>query len=101
MTGKQLNEEWKVGAQHALYRETGNWFQLLKRFPGALFDANGYILFKTRREYEECEFLQRGKEIGVPRGIASIPGYVMMRPDANREQGMINPDHGARPTFVF
>jgi hypothetical protein len=72
--------------------ETGNWFQLLRRFPGALFDANGYILFKTRRDYEQCELLQRGKELGVPRGIASIPGYVTMRPNANREQGMSDPD---------
>jgi hypothetical protein len=86
ITGKELNREWKVGARHALYRETGNWFQLLKRFPGALFDANGYILFETKQDYEQCEFLQRGKEIGVPRGIASIKGYVTMRPKANREQ---------------
>lgn len=92
ITGKQLNEEWKVGARHALYRETGNWFQLLKRFPGALFDANGYILFETRRDYEQCELLQRGKELGVSRGIASIPGYVTMRSEANREQGASNPD---------
>ena len=91
MTGKELNRDWKVGARHALYRETGNWFQLLKRFPGALFDANGYILFETRQDYEKCDLLQKGKELGVPRGIASIPGYVKIRPDANREQGTSNP----------
>jgi hypothetical protein len=92
ITGKELNREWKVGARHALYRETGNWFQLLKRFPGALFDANGYILFETKQDYEQCELLQKGKELGVPHGIASIPGYVTVRPEANREQGMSNPD---------
>jgi hypothetical protein len=94
MTGKQLNEEWKVGAKHALYRETGNWFQLLKRFPGALFDANGYILFETRREYEQCEALQIGRELGVPRGIASIPGYIRMTPEENSGQEIDNPDLG-------
>src|SRR5580692_1594148 len=35
-SGKRLNEEWKVGALHALYRKDGTWYNLLERFPGAL-----------------------------------------------------------------
>lgn len=79
MKGVELNQRWGVNAAQAFYRETGNWFHRLERFPGALFDANGYILFGTREEYEACEALQIGKELGVPSGIASIPGYVEMR----------------------
>jgi Protein of unknown function DUF262 len=80
-TGKQLNEEWSVGANHALYREDGTWYHNLTSFPGALFDANGYILFENEDEYRNCESLQIGKQLSVPDGISSIPGYVYVRDD--------------------
>jgi hypothetical protein len=53
VTGRKLNEEWSVGAKHALYREDGGWYQLLKNFPAALFDANGYIFFETENDYRK------------------------------------------------
>src|SRR5687768_8265718 len=42
-----LNKSWGVGAVQARYRETGNWYHTLKRFPAALFDAHGYFVFPT------------------------------------------------------
>ena len=80
ITGKILNKKWNVGALHSLYREDGKWFHLLERFPGALFDANGYILFATKGEYESCGHLSIGKELHVPGGISRIPGYVKVKP---------------------
>jgi 5-methylcytosine-specific restriction protein A len=83
ITGKQLNREWKVGALHALYRKNGTWYNLLERFPGALFDTNGYILFETREDFHEFRE-RRGvsgrKEIYVQDGIASHPDYIPIRP---------------------
>src|SRR5207249_8825112 len=79
MNGNKMNNKWNVNVRQALYRENGTWFHVLDHFPGALFDANGYIIFRTRQEYERCASLQIGKELGVPHGIASIPGYVSMR----------------------
>src|SRR3970040_83287 len=38
LDGKQLNDEWKVGARHALFSRDGAWYENLERFPGALFD---------------------------------------------------------------
>jgi hypothetical protein len=88
-------------ARQALYRENGTWFHLLDEFPGALFDANGYILFETQQDYERCEFLQKGKELGVPNGIESIPGYVRITAAANREPGTGSPDLDAtQPTSI-
>jgi 5-methylcytosine-specific restriction protein A len=75
-TGEQLNREWEVNASHALYREDGKLYHLLDRFPGALFDAHGYILFKTREEYVHCTYLSIGDEINIRDGISAIPGYV-------------------------
>ena len=52
------------------------------RFPGALFDLNGYVVFETEEAYEQCSQLQHGKQLnvtgGVTGGISSIPGYVRM-----------------------
>lgn len=76
--GKILNELWNVNAAHALYREDGKWYHHLKRFPGALFDKNGYVIFNSKGEYEACEFLQHGKELHVKTGIKSIPQYVLV-----------------------
>ena len=77
ITGRLLNEEWGVNARHALYREDGRWYHVLERFPGALFDANGYIVFDTERTFRSCSYLSIGDEVNVSgsRGIAAIPGY--------------------------
>ncbi len=77
--GRELNEKWGVGARHALYSTRGTWFHVLERFPGALFDANGYVLFSTKQAYENCASLNRGDELNVSGGISIIPGYVKMR----------------------
>lgn len=62
--------------RHALYRETGTWFHLLERFPAALCDEKGYVIFETKADYlADCR-LQHGVELTVPNGIASHPRYV-------------------------
>ena len=76
LTGQQLNEKWRVHAEHALYRKDGTWYERLARFPGALFDINGYILFKTEKDYLECRHLHIRKQTTCRKGIASIPGYI-------------------------
>jgi 5-methylcytosine-specific restriction protein A len=79
ITGKLRNHEWKVNALHALYREDGRWYHQLERFPGALFDSRGYVLFRTREEYLRCPYLAIGNEVNVRGGISAIPGYIRMR----------------------
>lgn len=78
LNGRALNQRWKVGAKHALYHKDGNWFNNLVRFPGALFDPNGYVIFKTKEEYRNCRYLNISQETNVPKGISKIPGYVRM-----------------------
>jgi hypothetical protein len=77
--GKRLNSEWKVGAQHALFSRAGSWYHLLERFPAALFDENGYLLFANEHQYKNSTHLKIGQELNVPGGIASVPGYVRVR----------------------
>lgn len=76
ITGRTLQRQWRIPAVHVLYREDGAWFHHLDRFPGALCDAQGYILFATRQAYERHPGLSHGAELNVPGGIASLPGYV-------------------------
>ena len=78
-SGKQLNEEWKVGAQHALYHHTGSWYHLLERFPGALFDKEGYVIFATEAEFRNCRDLRIRKHVRAPNSISQISGYVKVR----------------------
>jgi hypothetical protein len=68
-----LNKKWNVGAVQAHYRETGDWYIKLARFPAALFDANGYVFFATEEAYRTSPYLQIGKQVSVPNGISSMP----------------------------
>jgi hypothetical protein len=49
------------------------------RFPAAFFDPDGYLLFRTEREYIESPYLNIGERVNVPGGIASVPGYKRVR----------------------
>ncbi len=77
LTGKQLNKEWQVGAHHALFSKEGSWYENLETFPGAFFDPRGYVLFKTEEEYRKNPYIKVGKKTNVPKGIASMPNYVI------------------------
>lgn len=77
-SGRRLNELWKIGAAHALYHREGTWFNLLERFPGALCDPNGYVLFSDKSEYENSSEVHVGQQTNVPNGICRLSGYTRM-----------------------
>jgi 5-methylcytosine-specific restriction endonuclease McrA len=73
----RLNEAWGVGAAQVRYSDDGHWYATLARFPAALFDAHGFVLFMTEEEYRTSPHISIGKHIGIPKpGISEIPGYV-------------------------
>ena len=76
ITGKFLNELWSIGAKHTLYSHDGTWYHQLTRFPGALCDSEGCILFPTKAAFEGCPFLRIHQDVGCRGGIQQIPGYV-------------------------
>ena len=78
-SGESLNRKWQVGARHALYHRDGTWFMPIERFPGAYFDPNGYVLFRTKQEYLGNPYLRIGERVNVRGGISRIPGYKKMR----------------------
>lgn len=75
----RLNDAWGVGAAQVRYSDDGHWYATLERFPAALFDPHGYVLFETEEEYRSSPHLHIGKQISVPKpGISAIPGYVLV-----------------------
>ena len=68
-----------MGAEHALYHAAGTFYEHLQKFPGALFDAHGYVVFPTEHAYVSALGLHHGLKINVPEGIASLPGYIKMK----------------------
>jgi len=83
-TGKALLEHYKLCARSAHYHANGCWYWSLERFPGVYFDASGYLMFPTKKEYSECDYLQIGSVNTRVRdkdaGISGIPGYVKLDP---------------------
>lgn len=73
--GSRMNSTLGLGALHALYRVDGTWYHQLKKFPGILFDRNGYVLFPTKESYNSNSLLVRKKDLHILDGISKIPGY--------------------------
>lgn len=81
LTGELLNAHYGLGFRQARYREDGKWYHHLDQFPGALFDAFGYVGFKSVDEYRDCDYLQLGQDLHViAEGISSMPGYCRLDP---------------------
>lgn len=78
-SGDELNIRWNVGAAQSRYHRDGKFFMPADRFPAAFFDPDGYLLFRTEREYIESPYLNIGERVNVPGGIASVPGYKRVR----------------------
>jgi hypothetical protein len=76
LRAKDLVARWGLEVRHALYRKTGNWYHQLNGFPGALLDADGYVIFENEQAFRACPQLQVKKQVSAPKGIKIIPGYV-------------------------
>ena len=81
VTGRRLNDFWKIGARHCLYHHEGGFYEVLERFPGALCDLYGYVRFETEQEYRRSSYLSIGVKTTLRdrrKGITGMPGYVKM-----------------------
>lgn len=58
LTGRGINRDLSLGAEHALYHKDGYWYDQLQRFPGILCDRDGYVFFPNRESYECCHDLR-------------------------------------------
>lgn len=77
-SGDNLKKLWKIPAQQVRYHKDGTFFMPLDRFPAALCDPSGYILFNSQKEYETNRNIEIGSRINVRCGISKLPGYKSM-----------------------
>ncbi|RJX29540.1 MAG: hypothetical protein C4531_10370 [Desulfurivibrio sp.] len=76
---QELINKHNIPVQHGRYREDGKWYHHLRKFPSAFLDSNGYVIFNSKEEYQNCVFLQFGQDVNIPKGISAIPGYKAYR----------------------
>ena len=69
ITGKVLSKRYLLNFQHVLYSVTGDWYHILQEFPGALLDADGYLEFDHKNQYDA--FIDHGKMQGVVQNLAT------------------------------
>ena len=67
LTGKMLATRHAVKVNQSLYRSSGDWYHVPVKFPAALFDTGGYLLFETLDNYQK--FVSGGEDIGVKQSI--------------------------------
>jgi uncharacterized protein DUF3883 len=85
VTGRSLAKRWGLRVKHALYRKTGDWYHQLRKFPGALLDADGYVIFESEEAFKACPQLQIGKDPVRHGGwVSATESFDLLCRDADR-----------------
>jgi hypothetical protein len=76
--GHELIDLWKIPAIQARFRRDGTWYAPLSRFPAALCDCKGYLVFQTEDELRQSPGVKihPSGQITAQNGISHITGYV-------------------------
>lgn len=76
INGNQLAKKWGLKTAQARYNSKGNWYHTLNRFPAALLDAKGYIIFQNDEELRSYPGVKVTEHINVRHLISTLPDYV-------------------------
>ena len=79
MTGKELKYMWNIAAVQVRYHVGGTFYMPVTKFPAALCDPDGYVVFRDEWAYRHTRGVSVGARINVPGGVSGLPGYVRMR----------------------
>ncbi len=83
--GDNLQRKWNIPARETHFHKKGDFFMPITKWPGALADPNGYIVFQTEEQFKACPGVKyRGEgtpnvRIGVHGGISTLRNYVRKR----------------------
>ena len=67
--GKWLAEKWNVDVKQALFHRDGSFWDKLTKFPGALFDPAGYVIFHKEEEFTNSNNLIIKNKTNTKRGL--------------------------------
>jgi hypothetical protein len=88
-SGRKVQREWSIPALQTRFHKNGNFYMPLTKWPGALADPAGYIVFQNEDDLKKCPtFCYYGLgsvnlRIGMRGGIAQLPNYVRKRQPPN------------------
>ncbi len=77
--GKNLKSEWQINALEAFYHQDGKFYMVPTKFPVALCDPKGYVLFISKSEFEATSAISIGKRVNVRRRISRLHRYVQKK----------------------
>lgn len=78
-SGENLRRKWDIPVKKARYHKDGSFYMPLGEFPGALCDPSGYVMFKTKKEYESSSYLRHGNGTRLNvNDISRMPNYQRM-----------------------
>lgn len=80
--GYNLCEEWNLDVRQFRFSEWGNWYGLIKAYPAALLDSNGYLYLESPAALN-IPGIKIGKRINVKNCISSLPGYIKVKQENN------------------
>ena len=80
--GSKLCSEWELNVKQFRYSEWGNFYGLIKLYPAALLDSNGYLYLESPAALN-IPGIKIGKCINVSKRISSLPGYAKMKQENN------------------
>jgi hypothetical protein len=80
-SGEHVRQQHRIPAAQVRYHWDGSFFMPLEKFPGALADRSGYVIFATSEEYSRNRHLDhrgspKNPRLGVRGGISRMPSYV-------------------------
>ena len=80
-SGEQLTKQHKIPASQVRYHWKGDFFMPLDKFPGALADVHGYVVFEDEKGYlNDPDLDHRGSgknpRLGVPGRISKHNRYI-------------------------
>ena len=74
--GPRLLREHGLDYRKGYFSKTGVPYQKPDTFPAVLFDPSGYLVIEDEDSMLRNPNINVGKQLSIPRGIKSIPGYV-------------------------
>jgi len=72
----KLIRKYNIPVKQSRYSKDGTWYHHLENFPAAFLDNNGYLIFQSEEDYNNCAHLHLGQHVNILQGISSIPGYI-------------------------